>query len=171
MFINNTGAFLTSDHYQVISIFNANDELDHYQVYYNYESGNRLDINHIIQNGEELLGKLPMNVFNEISVILHKDHMIQGDAEPDADCDVKTDFEAFKRAVLSVKEDIIAYVDEHFDVELHGELHWLNYEISDDLEIDVKVDYIGRDDIQITAYPINFNPTDKEYYVLIRGNE
>ena len=106
MFINNTGAFLTSDHYQVISIFNANAELDHYQVYYNYESGNRLDINHIIQDGEELLGKLPMNVFNEISDILHKDHMIQGDAEPDADCDVKTDINIKLIQAVSRYEDM-----------------------------------------------------------------
>ena len=44
-----------------------------------------------------------MSRFNEIADLLHQDHMIQGDAESDSDCD-QEDFETFESAVNSVKE-------------------------------------------------------------------
>lgn len=57
------------------------------------------------------------------------------------------------------ENEIIEYVTEFYDVELHGDEHWFAYYVEDD-EIDIKVVY-EDDEIAISAYSIDYGYTDE----------
>ena len=68
-----------------------------------------------------------------------------------------------KTLVSGREQDIIDYVTEFYDVDLHGDEHWFNYDI-DGEEIDIKVVY-EDDVISISAYSIDYGHDDE--YVTI----
>jgi hypothetical protein len=64
-----------------------------------------------------------------------------------------------KSLVRGRENEIIEYVTEFYDVELHGDEHWFAYDIKGE-EIDIKVVY-EDDELAISAYSLDYNYTDE----------
>jgi hypothetical protein len=64
-----------------------------------------------------------------------------------------------KSLVRGRENEIISYILDFYDVELHGEEHWVSYFINGE-EIDVKVVY-EDDELAISAYSVDYNYTDE----------
>ena len=64
-----------------------------------------------------------------------------------------------KSLVRGRENEIIEYVTEFYDVELHGDEHWIAYFING-FEIDVKVVY-EDDELSISAYSVDYGCTDE----------
>ena len=64
-----------------------------------------------------------------------------------------------KSLVRGRENEIISYILDFYDVELHGEEHWFAYFINGS-EIDVKVVY-KDDELAISAYSIDYGHDDE----------
>ena len=102
---------------------------------------------------------------NETYITVYEPDLIESDETSDEE------WEHIKIQILNARNDIIEYVNEHYDVELHGDLCWFEYSIQPDLSIDINVDNALDNDgeLLITAYPIDYTHDDK--WVSIQGGD